>query len=77
MGIMLLLLRLLMQANIGNYYRTCKRVCVKRKPYLNQLIQEGILSKLKLGRENYYINDELFHFILNAFIISRIWNVKP
>lgn len=35
--------------------------------YLNQLIDEGILSKLKLGRENYYINNGLFSFILNAF----------
>lgn len=35
--------------------------------YLNQLIDEGILSKLKLGRENYYINNGLFNFILNAF----------
>ena len=35
--------------------------------YLNQLIEEGILSKLKLGRENYYVNDELYTFILNAF----------
>lgn len=35
--------------------------------YLNQLIDEGILNKLKLGRENYYINNGLFSFILNAF----------
>lgn len=35
--------------------------------YLNQLIDEGILDKLKLGRENYYINKGLFSFILNAF----------
>ncbi len=35
--------------------------------YLNQLIEEGILDKLKLGRENYYINKGLFNFILNAF----------
>lgn len=35
--------------------------------YLNQLIDEGILSKLKLGRENFYINTDLFNFILNAF----------
>ncbi len=35
--------------------------------YLNQLIEEGILEKLKLGRENYYINKGLFNFILNAF----------
>ena len=35
--------------------------------YLNQLIDEGILDKLKLGRENFYINKGLFNFILNAF----------
>lgn len=35
--------------------------------YLNQLINEGILDKLKLGRENYYINRRLFNFILTAF----------
>lgn len=35
--------------------------------YLNQLIEAGLLDKLKLGRENYYVNKELFNFILNAF----------
>ncbi|MCH5241534.1 MAG: DNA-binding protein [Muribaculaceae bacterium] len=35
--------------------------------YLNQLIEEGILEKFKIGRENYYVNPELFNFILNAF----------
>lgn len=35
--------------------------------YLNQLIGIGVLDKLKLGRENYYVNKELFDFILNAF----------
>lgn len=35
--------------------------------YLNQLIEEGILEKFKIGRENYYVNSELFNFILNAF----------
>lgn len=35
--------------------------------YLNQLIDLGILAKLKLGRENFYINKELYSFILNAF----------
>lgn len=35
--------------------------------YLNQLIETGLLDKLKLGRENYYVNKELFNFILNAF----------
>ena len=35
--------------------------------YLNQLIDASLLEKLKLGRENYYVNKELFDFILNAF----------
>lgn len=35
--------------------------------YLNQLIEKGFLDKLKLGRDNYYINKGLFAFILNAF----------
>ena len=35
--------------------------------YLNQLIELGILTKLKLGRENFYINTDLFNFIVNAF----------
>lgn len=35
--------------------------------YLNQLIGIGVLDKLKLGRENYYVNKELYDFILNAF----------
>ena len=35
--------------------------------YLNQLIEIGILKKLKMGRENYYINHRLFNFIANAF----------
>lgn len=35
--------------------------------YMNQLINEGIVTKLKLGRENFYINTDLFEFILNAF----------
>lgn len=35
--------------------------------YLNQLIEAGFLSKIKLGKENYFINNELFDFIVNAF----------
>lgn len=35
--------------------------------YLNQLTEEGILTKLKLGRDNYYINEALYNLILNAF----------
>lgn len=45
--------------------------------YLKQLIQVGILSKLKLGRDNYYINDQLFEFILNAFHNEPIYHPAP
>lgn len=39
--------------------------------YLNQLIKEGILNKFKMGRENYYINKDLFDLILHAFHQTR------
>ncbi len=35
--------------------------------YLNQLIDEGILDKFKVGKENFYINKALYNFILHAF----------
>lgn len=35
--------------------------------YLNQLIELELLEKMKLGRENYYINTGLFNLIINAF----------
>ena len=35
--------------------------------YLNQLVEAGLLEKMKLGRENFYINIELFSLIVNAF----------
>lgn len=35
--------------------------------YLNQLIEIGLLSKIKLGRENFYVNSQLFNLIVNAF----------
>ena len=44
--------------------------------YLNQLIKQGILTKLKLGRENFYINIELFNFILNAFHTDTNQNIE-
>ena len=42
--------------------------------YLNQLIELGILTKIKLGRENFYINTDLFSFILNAFHTDTDYN---
>lgn len=35
--------------------------------YLKQLIDMGLLQKHKLGRENYYVNKELYDFITTAF----------
>lgn len=35
--------------------------------YLNHLIEAGLLVKIKLGRENFYMNKELYEFILSAF----------
>lgn len=35
--------------------------------YLNQLVEGGMLEKLKIGRENFYVNRELFNLISNAF----------
>ena len=35
--------------------------------YLNQLVDAELLEKMKLGRENFYINIELFNLIVNAF----------
>lgn len=35
--------------------------------YLNQLIDAKLLIKIKLGRENFYMNKKFYEFILNAF----------
>ena len=34
--------------------------------YLNELVGIGLLSKLKLGKDNFYLNDALFELLLNA-----------
>lgn len=34
--------------------------------YLDALVNLGILSKHKKGKENYYINEALFDLLLNA-----------
>jgi hypothetical protein len=42
---------------------------VTRKPaakYLSQLVQIGVLSKHRLSKENYYLNDGLIAILLNA-----------
>jgi len=35
--------------------------------YLNQLVDAGILSKMKMGRDNFYLNVKLFDLLMNAF----------
>lgn len=35
--------------------------------YLNQLEKRGIVSKLKMGRENFYLNEKLFDLLMNSF----------
>ncbi|MEM7457048.1 MAG: Fic family protein, partial [Planctomycetota bacterium] len=31
--------------------------------YLNRLASDGVLTKHKIGRNNYYVNDELFNLM--------------
>ena len=35
--------------------------------YLNQLVDAGFLDKMKLGRDNFYLNIKLFDLLMNAF----------
>ena len=35
--------------------------------YLGQLETHGLVTKLKLGRENFYLNNKLFDLLINAF----------
>jgi len=35
--------------------------------YLKQLENRGLVSKIKLGRENFYLNNKLFDLLINAF----------
>lgn len=35
--------------------------------YLNQLTGIGVISKTKMGRDNFYINERLFNLLMNAF----------
>jgi DNA-binding IclR family transcriptional regulator len=34
--------------------------------YLDELVRIGLMTKMKLGRENYYINMQLFELFSNA-----------
>ena len=38
--------------------------------YLNQLVDAGFLSKMKLGRDNFYLNMNLFNLLINAFHVD-------
>lgn len=40
--------------------------------YLNQLNKLGVVQKLKLGREYFYLNPKLFHLLMNAFHVDNI-----
>lgn len=33
--------------------------------YLDMIVGAGLLNKIKIGRENYYINERLFELFLN------------
>lgn len=33
--------------------------------YLDSIVEEGMLSKMKIGKENYYINDSLINLFMN------------
>lgn len=39
--------------------------------YLNQLEGLGVIKKIKLGRENFYLNEKLFDLLTNAFHLSN------
>lgn len=40
--------------------------------YLNQLVDAGFLTKIKLGRDNFYLNVKLFNLLMNAFHFEPI-----
>lgn len=48
--------------------------------YLDMIVEQGLLSKVKIGKENYYINDGLMGLFLNPKVVndstSRIKTVK-
>lgn len=52
----------------------CEDVGVTRPTatsYLNQLVALGLLSKMKMGRDNYSLNHELYNLLLNAFHLEE------
>lgn len=48
----------------------CENVGITRPTttsYLNQLVALGLLSKMKIGRDNYYLYQELYNLLMNTF----------
>ena len=39
--------------------------------YLNKLVNKGFVAKMKLGRDNFYLNLRLFDLLINAFHIEK------
>ena len=51
----------------------CDELLVSRPTataYLTQLEKAGYIEKIKLGRENFYLNMQLFDLLINAFHIA-------
>ena len=44
--------------------------------YLNQLADIGVVTKTKLGRDNFYINKRLFNLLMNAFHYEQFGEKK-
>lgn len=44
--------------------------------YLNKLVNAGFLTKMKLGRDNFYLNIKLFDLLINAFHYDSIQQDK-
>ncbi len=40
--------------------------------YLDELDQIGIVQKVKLGRDNYYINTDLYNLLSIVYLIKRV-----
>lgn len=52
----------------------CNELAITRPTatsYLNQLVDNGFLRKMKLGKNNFYLNTRLFDLLLNAFHIEK------
>lgn len=40
--------------------------------YLDELVKIGILSKRKVWKDNFYLNDDLFHLLSNVNSMSQV-----